>query len=344
MSLVRTLARTLLVALVSLAVPLRAQAQQGEIQIVSSTAVPYPAAPVITVHTRNFPVNPGQLLVRLRLSLSSGFGLILYDSTKAGADVDFSMIQLLPENRDIFAEATVFDLQGNALASAITLLGHTGPRLELLDPDTVALSQQPVFAWRSAKVTNPPGPWVYELFITNVATQVTRSVSGITDTSFVYPDTLEANTSYRWRVVAKPVNGITSDSAVASSRRSFVIAPANQPLTTLLYQNFPNPFPGPSSANTCIWFDLRTSSEVRLTIYDLRGNPVRTMIPGALLGGVLPAGRYGRLNDIASPGCDPRFIWDGTADNGRSVPAGVYLMRLKTDSYESIKKILFRGR
>jgi hypothetical protein len=231
------------------------------------------------------------------------------------------------------------------LASVITQLGQTGPRLQLLDPDSVSLgTQQPRFAWRSAAITNPPGPWVYDLYITNVATQETRIRSGITDSIYVYPDTLQGNTSYRWKVVAKPLNGSASDSAVASSRRSFVIAPADKPLATLLYQNFPNPFPASSSENTCIWFDLQTPSEAQLMIYDLRGHHVRTMVPGPQLGGMLPAGRYGRLNDIATPGCDPRLAWDGTADDGRTVPAGIYLVRLKTDSYESMKKIVFRGR
>jgi hypothetical protein len=342
---VRASAFAILMVLLSAALPSVLRAQAGQIEIVSSTQVPFPAAPIVTVRTRNFPVTSGELNIRLRMSLSAGLGLIVYDSTKSGSEVSFTTERLLPEDRDIFAEATVFDLQGNALASVVTLLGHTGPRLQLLDPDSVSLNtQQPRFAWRSGAITTPPGPWVYELYITNVATQETRTRSGITDTIYVYPDTLQANTSYRWKVVAKPLNGFVSDSAVASSRRSFVIAPANQPLTTLLYQNFPNPFPAASSQNTCIWFDLRTPSETQLMIYDLRGHHVRTMVPGPQLGGVLPAGRYGRLNDIATPGCDPKLVWDGTADDGRTVPPGIYLVRLKTDSYESMKKIVFRGR
>ena len=35
-------------------------------------------------------------------------------------------------------------------------------------------------------------------------------------------------------------------------------------------------------------------------------------------------GRYGRLRELNSSGCDPALAWDGTADNGRVVPAGVY--------------------
>lgn len=331
----------------SAVIPAAARAQ-GTVEILVSSESPLPAAPRVVVRTSGFPGALGVLQIRLRLSLSANLGLVLYDSTKSGSEVAFTMVPLLPENRDVFAEAAVFDQLGRPLLTVIRQIGRTGPRLQLLDPDGrtgVSLeTQQPRFSWRSAAVTTPPGPWVYELFVTNVATQETRSRGGITDTIYRYPDTLQANTSYRWKVIARPLNGLASDSAVASSRSSFVIAPSNQPVATLLYQNFPNPFPAPSSATTCIWFDLRTPSDVRLTVHDLRGNLVRTLVPSQLVGAQLPAGRYGRLRELDARGCDPRFAWDGTADDGRTVPAGIYLVRLKTDLVESRKKMLFRGR
>ena len=328
--------------------PRTARAQQGQIQIVVPSDDPLPAAPRIVVRAVGFPAAAQPIQIRLRLTLTSGGGLVVYDSTKTGSEVAFTTIQLLPENRAIFAEATVFDAQGSTISSLIVPIGTTGPRLRLLDPTgstSVSLNtQQPRFSWRSAAVTNPPGPWVYDLHVTNVATQETLVRRGITDTVYNYPDTLQANTSYRWRVVARLANGLTVDTVAVNSASSFVIAPANQPLTTLLYQNFPNPFPAPSSATTCIWFDLRTSAEVELMIYDLRGHPVRRLIPSAQVGGTLPAGRYGRLSENESRGCDPRFAWDGTADNGRIAPPGVYLVRFRAAGYESMKKMLFRGR
>jgi hypothetical protein len=338
---------TLLVALLLAVLPARVRAQ-GDVQIVLPSVTPFPAAPRVIVRATGFPASLGTLQIRLRLSLSPGIGLIVYDSTKAGPEASFTMTQLLPENRDIFVEAAVFDQLGNPIRTVLQLAGRTGPRLQLLDPDGQSGinldTQQPRFSWRSASITTPPGPWVYELFVTNVATQVTLSRGGIIDTVYQYPDTLEANTSYRWHVVARPLNGLAADSAVARSRSSFVIAPPDQPITTLLYQNFPNPFPAASSPTTCIWFDLRSASDVRLMIHDIRGHPVRTMVPGAQLAGTLPAGRYGRLRELDDSGCDPRLAWDGTTDDGRVVAPGIYLVRLRAGSYESIRKIVFRGR
>ena len=77
----------------------------------------------------------GHLRQFLRLALDLSFGLVLYDSTKGGDAPSFTMLKLLPENRDIYAEATVQDLNGNPIITLRQLAGHTGPRLELLDPN-----------------------------------------------------------------------------------------------------------------------------------------------------------------------------------------------------------------
>lgn len=320
---------------------------QSEVRIELPPDNPFPAAPQIFVRAVNFSTSTAPRRVRLRLALDEGFGLVVYDSTILGDEPRFGTLKLLPENRDIYAEATVIDRSGIAVGTARTFAGRTGPRLRLVSPTGRSgvnfRTRRPTFSWSSAPVSLPPGPWVYELFVTEVASQVTRSQLNITDTVFTYPEDLDANTSYRWKVVARLPNGLPLDSAVVTAQSTFTIEPTDAVLKTLLYQNFPNPFPAPSSATTCFWFDLRASSRVELTILDLRGHLVKTMIPGALPGQLSP-GRYGRLRDLDLSGCDPALAWDGTADNGRVVPAGVYLVRLKADGVAEMKKILFLGR
>ena len=111
------------------------------------------------------------------------------------------------------------------------------------------------------------------------------------------------------------------------------------PPATLLYQNFPNPFPTATSATTCVWFDLAEAGPAALDVYDLRGNRVRRLFPAPGDDAHLPAGRYGR--GAGGSGCDGRFAWDGTGEDGRRVPTGVYLLRLHTRGGDQVRKVLF---
>lgn len=151
----------------------------------------------------------------------------------------------------------------------------------------------------------------------------------------------------RWRRVGATIPALLAGLALPHHGGAL---PARQggdpslPRVTLLYQNFPNPFPTPASTATCVWFDLHQPSRVRLTIHDIRGTTLRTLVPSPEVGESMPAGRHGRGTSAAPPGCDWRFTWDGTADGGRVLPPGVYLMRLRAGAHESFKRIVFRGR
>ena len=133
-------------------------------------------------------------------------------------------------------------------------------------------------------------------------------------------------------------------SSVPAERVSLVQrADTGKPAITLLYQNFPNPFPTAESRTTCIWFDLKTVASVSLTIHDARGHLVRRLLPNASSPQFLQAGRYGRATPTADQGCDPTLTWDGRADDGSTVPRGVYLIRLRVGGEQSIKKAVFQG-
>ena len=112
---------------------------------------------------------------------------------------------------------------------------------------------------------------------------------------------------------------------------------------TVLYQNFPNPFPSATSPTTCLWFDLSEASEVTLAVYDLRGHLVRTIVPSPTVTGNLGAGQYGRLSSGPNGGCDMRFSWDGRGSDGHTLPAGLYLARLHANGHWQTKKMVFRG-
>lgn len=81
------------------------------------------------------------------------------------------------------------------------------------------------------------------------------------------------------------------------------------PTSTSLIQNYPNPF----NASTNISFNLANQTSVNLTVYDLLGRKVATLVND-----VLPAGQQ-------------TINWNGIDANGAQVASGMYLYVLKVD-------------
>jgi len=136
------------------------------------------------------------------------------------------------------------------------------------------------------------------------------------------------------------------ESVRVASVGSFVITDPPLPTTTLLYQNFPNPFPSAASFVTCFWFDVGApGARVALDVLDLRGNLVKNIVPGSDGVSRFDAGRYGRGAAGSASNCDNRFVWDGTGTDGRTVAPGVYLARFRADGgAPTFRRIVFRGR
>ena len=89
------------------------------------------------------------------------------------------------------------------------------------------------------------------------------------------------------------------------------------PTTIALYQNYPNPF----NPETRIEYDLSRSDVVSLTVVDLLGRQVRTLVFATQ-----EPGRY-------------MMVWDARDDAGQNLPSGMYLYRLRTGSSVLIKKM-----
>jgi hypothetical protein len=94
-------------------------------------------------------------------------------------------------------------------------------------------------------------------------------------------------------------------------------APA-QPGDPVAVRNAPNPF----LETTTISFGLQAAAEVRLAIYNIRGELIRT-----LLDGTVPPGTSG-------------VEWNGRSETGLPVGTGVYLCRLETARGVSTHKML----
>jgi len=85
-----------------------------------------------------------------------------------------------------------------------------------------------------------------------------------------------------------------------------------------LNQNYPNPFNG----TTSICFQLGKASMVNLCIWDLRGGKIKELIK----------------NQNMTPG-GYNVSWTGKNGVDQTVASGIYLLQLKVNHYEQIKKM-----
>ena len=90
------------------------------------------------------------------------------------------------------------------------------------------------------------------------------------------------------------------------------------PVIFKLSQNYPNPF----NPVTTLHYELPVNGLVNITIYDMLGRKVKTLINQTLDAGY------------------KSVIWDATNDYGKLVSAGIYLYQLRTGEYSSTKKML----
>jgi hypothetical protein len=89
------------------------------------------------------------------------------------------------------------------------------------------------------------------------------------------------------------------------------------PLTYALSQNYPNPF----NPETQIWYTLHKAGDVNLTIYDLTGKKVRTLVNKYYAAGI------------------HNVTWDGLNDNGNEVSSGTYIYQLAVNGLQFSKKM-----
>jgi hypothetical protein len=333
-------------AILVLSTSLRAQSARVEVEGPVGNPI-RAAAGVFTVRAIDFGPADLPLELRLEVATSPTFEVgRLVDTTVAGPVATIVIPRLLPADSLLYWRATALTARAGAFPSAITGPRTVAPHLALIAPNNAAgqslSTRRPTFTWRSSTMPASLPPWDFELRVESSTLGNPVIIARTNDTTFTAIESLETNTSYRWRVIARfPASG---EQLQVQSAGSFVVRSDDAPLATLLYQNFPNPFPTATVDRTCIWFDLERTGRVELDILDLRGQPVKRVLPSATIPQPMIAGRYGRPPAGAAGGCDPDFTWDGRAEDGRTVPAGIYLVRFRADGKQELRRIVFHGR
>ena len=85
-----------------------------------------------------------------------------------------------------------------------------------------------------------------------------------------------------------------------------------------LGKNYPNPF----NSSTAIGYQVSATSEVELSIFNTRGQKVRTLVNENK-----PAGLYS-------------VLWDGKDDFGKDVSSGLYFYQLHAGSFKALQKMI----
>ena len=80
--------------------------------------------------------------------------------------------------------------------------------------------------------------------------------------------------------------------------------------------------PNPLNPSTRITYDVPQETHIRLTVYDLLGSEVSTLV-----------------NQIEQPGFKT-IIWNGRDHSGRPLSSGIYISRLETRTFSFSKKML----
>lgn len=94
--------------------------------------------------------------------------------------------------------------------------------------------------------------------------------------------------------------------------------PANLPAQFALAQNYPNPF----NPATAIDFSLERQTNVRIEVFNILGQSLRTLI------------------NEEKPAGDHTIYWDGKDNTGQTVASGIYFYRMVAGDYSMTRKML----
>ncbi|MBC8489834.1 MAG: T9SS type A sorting domain-containing protein, partial [Bacteroidetes bacterium] len=273
----------------------------------------------IFVWENNGDPDGGELTFNLYYSMDSSFTETVTVMTDSN---NFIPVDSLMDNSTYFWKVIAKD-SGLLQTETDTWCFWTNTELEPPNPFDLLLPKDgenclpivPEFVWSKATDNDPNDYAVYNLLISKDETfsEVDVFVEGLIDTSFVLTEGLDDNNQYYWKIEA-----IDTDSLLTSSEVfSFVVGTLSIddlqgiPTEYSLSQNYPNPF----NPTTTISYQLPRSSFVKLTIYDISGRSIQTLIDEKK-----NAGYY-------------TVEW-----NAKNVCSGVYFYRIEAGNFVAGKK------
>ena len=139
-----------------------------------------------------------------------------------------------------------------------------------------------------------------------------------TTTDSFYVDQEGTNGSYEYWITAVDSAGNESDPSDIAAVVLSASAQTAVPTVFALEQNYPNPF----NPSTQIRYALPEATIVTITVYDMMGRKVKTLV-----------------QDIQSAGYHTA-LWNATNDRGLPVSAGMYIYTLQAGDHHHMKKMV----
>ena len=90
------------------------------------------------------------------------------------------------------------------------------------------------------------------------------------------------------------------------------------PVVTKLHGNYPNPF----NPATTIEFSIQNESNINLTIFNIKGQKIKSLV-----------------NESISAG-EHSVLWNGRDTNDKQVSSGIYFYKMKAGDYQKVRKML----
>ena len=232
-----------------------------------------------------------------------------------GTTQSFTITGLQPGMQYYFGLRAI-DEAGNASPSIAMITSVTTP-VELSSFTAAVRDNRVELNWRTASESNNYGFAVERRFDKESAWQETVFIKGNGTTS--------SARSYSWiddsarpGTIQYRLKQIDTDGSYSYSEPVTVVLSA--PAVWALAQNYPNPF----NPATTISYEVPANSAGRidLTIYDLLGRRIRTLVQGEA-----QAGYY-------------RIDWDGRDDRGLAASSGVYMYILSAERTHIVRKMI----
>lgn len=191
---------------------------------------------------------------------------------------------------------STFDSLSNAY---VTKGGYTNTNIS----EQINFSKEPILPIQTLKTywNNPSG------------TQVDMDTVGQANFNFAYSNSYQ---SYSWSTDGLPLGSVSwfgmNITEIDKNKNS------NIPLQYYLEQNFPNPF----NPSTTIQYSLPDQERVKLNVYNVLGQLVKTLV-----------------DSFQSAGFHS-VIWDGSNNNGQKVSSGIYFYKIDSGKFINIKKMI----